>query len=432
MEQSNKRSAQDAQLEDRQVSAKETKVNNSTNNNEQDDKQKEEDVLLIRTSDSKGVYPISRQAFSLLPYFQALTHGFKETNNNEIMLNELTWKELITILRVMETYIGIQTDRKTSIGMAVEFKYLYSDILQALAAAFVSSGYNIENITELFSTAELINFSLLQQAISYYICKKNYGPTFITHIVDDNSKNAGTVSLNNKMASLVNFHHFLQHKQLLTKDNSKKTSNNAAPWIYIINRGLMSCQGLENVPHIEDVQQMMINHNPIESIDSQDFKKLTALQHLNLSNNNINSIDPELFKLLTQLKTIDLSHNKLPALPGTISNLTQLQSLIAESNLIPRLDHNTLTSMQQLQLLDLSNNKLVQLPALNLPNLETLLINNNSFFRDVPQDIVNLTNLKALNLLGTLLARDSQRIKELRKAFGKRVKITTRHSKNNN
>jgi Leucine-rich repeat (LRR) protein len=124
---------------------------------------------------------------------------------------------------------------------------------------------------------------------------------------------------------------------------------------------------------------------------------LPAAQSLHIEDNSLTSLSSEIGKMIT-LTYLNISYNQLSSLPNEVTQLTNLRSLNARHNRLNSLPPNL--SVLPLHSLDLNSNRFrdVPLSVLNMPQLTTLNMSNNSI-RKVPTALVeNLVRLNSLYL----------------------------------
>ncbi|KAM6967878.1 trophoblast glycoprotein [Aplochiton taeniatus] len=141
---------------------------------------------------------------------------------------------------------------------------------------------------------------------------------------------------------------------------------------------------VESFPtRMEQLTDLYLNGNQMESVDSMVFNNLPNLRLLNLSNNSIQSFNSKAFPDDNKLQELNLSR--------AILNRSVVGDVLA------MLQHGTLI---QLTRLDLSNNELVVLPEgvfTHLPNLATLSLQNGSII-SLQNGTLNIPLLQDLDL----------------------------------
>lgn len=153
-----------------------------------------------------------------------------------------------------------------------------------------------------------------------------------------------------------------------------------------LKRLLMTATGVQNYDFLQYMPQLEaidISQNQIS-----DLSFLKPYKNLNLiaaADNNIKSLEP--LAELPNLKFLVLSNNAIQDLKP-LQGLEKLQEIHIENNKIS--DLSSLAGKKDLKVLNLSENSNVDLSTLNLPNLETLTVNN--------------TGLKHLTFLGKNLS----------------------------
>ena len=143
--------------------------------------------------------------------------------------------------------------------------------------------------------------------------------------------------------------------------------------------------------------ELNLSSNELEKFTARTGKS-TRLKWLSLRKNKLKEIDVD-FINLQELRFIDLNQNKLTQFPNNILCIDNLEKLNLSNNLITTLPHRTQnTSLTELNLYDNRLGKLEPYPFANLPNLESLNIGKNGFWKLPSNLIENLRNLKHLSL----------------------------------
>lgn len=236
---------------------------------------------------------------------------------------------------------------------------------------------------------------------------------------------------------------------------------------------------LHNLPNLQklQIQELSLNRNGIESIQTAKFPEncsirilnlnsnqiklieegaldnLTNLEVLKLNRNEIKSLPAHLFRYQSNLRTLELNHNKLTNITGLLfqglSNLTMLKLRFnnienltdgaffgfKSMNLL-QLDHNRIRSiskgwmygLESLVTLSLSNNLIsdIDLGSWELcTNLEVLDLSHNHIIEIEGRTFQHLINLRTLNLSYNKIASISQ------EAFSYVVQLQTLYLNNN-
>lgn len=138
--------------------------------------------------------------------------------------------------------------------------------------------------------------------------------------------------------------------------------------------------------HLQNLQQLKLDHNNLKVIDQFAFQGLHQLKSLNLSFNYISELSPSLFDNLYNLTFLSLTNNNLKRLPhGIFNNLSNLNTLIIRQNYLTNFSEiaEAVSSLKNLTLLDLCFNRLTSLSHSNvsLPeSLNTLYLCRNNLF----------------------------------------------------
>lgn len=179
---------------------------------------------------------------------------------------------------------------------------------------------------------------------------------------------------------------------------------------------LSNC-GLRKLPEafhdLEDLQELIISHNPLSNAFVTLLNPLRSLEYLDMSYSNLSHVGNETFAQMTMLKRLILSGNKLHSLDeGLFTNLTGLESLeLNHCDLKTPINANVFgdhpyTNVVELKL---SGNPLVvpkTTPLLpeQLSRLAILDLSNcnvTEFHRD---SFLNSRNLTSLNLSGNKIS----------------------------
>ncbi|KAI1724999.1 leucine rich repeat domain-containing protein [Ditylenchus destructor] len=165
------------------------------------------------------------------------------------------------------------------------------------------------------------------------------------------------------------------------------------------------------------LKHLKLNKNIMKSIDKAIFQEtLSKLQTLNLAGNQLMNINSHTFSGLTSLRMLDLSDNTIEKIEkNAFVGLENLEILHLGNNNVTIIDSSAFGGLKNLRLLDLGSNALLKLEIKNMPNLRTLLLNNNHIIsmRDV---LSGLPNLEALvldrNSIENIGSEDLQGLRE--------------------
>uniref|UniRef100_A0A6J0V7J1 Transforming growth factor beta activator LRRC32 n=1 Tax=Pogona vitticeps TaxID=103695 RepID=A0A6J0V7J1_9SAUR len=109
-------------------------------------------------------------------------------------------------------------------------------------------------------------------------------------------------------------------------------------------------------PHLPELLHLDLSYNEIDSLPTEFFASMAALQFLNLSKNCLKAFVAS--SELVSLAILDLSSNSLQSLELGMDNLGNLQMLYLQDNSLQRLASDTFARLPHLQLLNLRSNSL--------------------------------------------------------------------------
>ncbi|KAH8401476.1 hypothetical protein KR009_005746 [Drosophila setifemur] len=188
----------------------------------------------------------------------------------------------------------------------------------------------------------------------------------------------------------------------------------------------LSWNALDSAPVFvsDSLHQLNLMHNNISHLVSGNFKQLSSLRELYLGWNSIGQVDAGAFDGLPHLQTLDLAHNNLHSLQGRLfAPLLVLSSLDLSWNrrfnetqtgvdlytglgvnlklATLRLDACSLTELNlpvgaPLRELSLRRNQLQRVPSQLPPTLVRFDISDNLLEHLLPEDTVNLTQVRQL------------------------------------
>ena len=165
--------------------------------------------------------------------------------------------------------------------------------------------------------------------------------------------------------------------------------------------GLTSLEGLEDIPHPENIQMIDVAENQLETIPAGIFDRFVNLRRLDLSNNTLRELPVQIFSSLTQLTGLDIRFNQLTALDVNLfQNQTELDTLDLSNNHLCMLPAEIFSTTGKLNFLELNDNRLQELPEAifnKLTKLRRVVLANNKLNvlrANVFQDTTDLTSLE--------------------------------------
>lgn len=161
------------------------------------------------------------------------------------------------------------------------------------------------------------------------------------------------------------------------------------PSITIPSDFIQGCVNLESIQYVGN----KVLQFPLNILQTRNLK------YLDLSSNLISNLDNVDFSKVPSLISLDLHGNRLTSVNDAISNLVNLESLNLSSNDLSEVCP-ALCNISSLRQLDISFNKITYLPDEigQLVNLEEFAITNNHLSQKFPETIVQLENLRDLDL----------------------------------
>uniref|UniRef100_A0A182SQ55 LRRCT domain-containing protein n=1 Tax=Anopheles maculatus TaxID=74869 RepID=A0A182SQ55_9DIPT len=163
------------------------------------------------------------------------------------------------------------------------------------------------------------------------------------------------------------------------------------------------------------IGRLVIKFNRIKSIDSS-IQFYTELTMLDLSYNHLLSIPERVFMYQKKLLQLHLNNNKLGAITNrTFGGLDELRVLNLRGNFIDEIGSDMFKALPKLEELNLGQNRIATLhasafdgtiPTLSLTPLKglaELYLGTNSLFRVLPGAFEGLTQLRRLDIHGSML-----------------------------
>ena len=170
--------------------------------------------------------------------------------------------------------------------------------------------------------------------------------------------------------------------------------------------GLTDLTGLQNIPNINQVTNLNLSNNQLQTLPDTIFNSLPNLRSLYLDNNQLQTLPDTIFNNLNNLQELRLNNNQLqPTLPATLFNgLDTLMFLSLGNNQLRTLPATIFNSLMILLELQLNNNQLQTLPETifnRLGSLQVLDLRGNPFdqkFIPTLMDMIRrITHLEKLN-----------------------------------
>lgn len=133
----------------------------------------------------------------------------------------------------------------------------------------------------------------------------------------------------------------------------------------------------------------------------REFKGLSSLKTVNFAGNDLKGTFPPELGRMFMLTSMDLSDNKMTGtLPKEIGFLEGMKDFKLNQNLFSGKVPAEIERMYNLEHVNMDSNDFSgEFPSIeNLANLETLVLSNNKFSKNIPQSFTHLTNLRELHL----------------------------------
>lgn len=155
---------------------------------------------------------------------------------------------------------------------------------------------------------------------------------------------------------------------------------------------------LENFPELELFD---ISTNGIDTLQADRFGEAKNLQSLRLDQNEIKIVPSKVFVNVASVSTIYLQDNRIDTIEdNAFENMVNLETLRLDKNLIRRLGRLTLAGASHIKVLQLDNNRIETIDegALNLPRLENLDLSWNNLKIVYDSLLLTVPNLATLIL----------------------------------
>lgn len=152
-----------------------------------------------------------------------------------------------------------------------------------------------------------------------------------------------------------------------------------------------------NLQGFPNLRKVLINHNLIRYLKSNEFMNNTKLEYLDLSYNNIGSLRTDTFRGLKVMKYLDMSWNELANIPeNSLMEMPSLTQLKLARNYLTSVGHLVSTSIT---ILDMSSCEISVIGKDSLEGLQSLvdLDLSSNLLSHIP-DSISSNTLKYLNL----------------------------------
>ncbi|XP_052737662.1 uncharacterized protein LOC112046156 [Bicyclus anynana] len=146
-----------------------------------------------------------------------------------------------------------------------------------------------------------------------------------------------------------------------------------------------------------NLRKVIVNHNMIRFLRSNEFSNNTKLEYLDLSNNNIGSMKSDTFRGLTMLRYLDLSWNEIAHIPeDSLLEMPSLTQIKLARNYLNRVGHLKSMSLSKIDMNSCEINMIGKDSLEGLPSLVDLDLSRN-LLSHIP-DSISSNTLKYLNL----------------------------------
>ncbi|XP_071444710.1 leucine-rich repeat-containing G-protein coupled receptor 4 [Hetaerina americana] len=201
----------------------------------------------------------------------------------------------------------------------------------------------------------------------------------------------------------VNLHLLYISNNRLTKLPAELNSYPGLLSLFLQSNKLKSLDGA--IRHLKKLQRLHLTDNLLETITSEDFAELESLHHLEAGFNRLTSLNGSL-QPLNSLTTLNLTHNLLTEFSlQEIKGLKKLHTVDLSHNLIKKLDgkielQNHVELHTKVLELRLEYNQLEELGGVlgGLSTLQKLNLSHNLLQKIAPDDLINLDDLKVLDI----------------------------------
>ena len=206
-----------------------------------------------------------------------------------------------------------------------------------------------------------------------------------------------------KTAKASDFHGFAIPKQTLSENFSLDSF--VATLARLTNLRVLSLVSLgiwgplpDKIHRLSSLEYLDLSSNFLFGSVPPKISTMVKLQTLKLDDNFFNDTVPNWFDSLSNLTILSLRNNQLKGqFPSSILSITTLTDLIMSRNgMSGKLPH--LSSLTSLHVLDLSANKLDSVLPKMPKGVVTVILSNNSFFGEIPQQYGQLSQLQHLDL----------------------------------
>jgi hypothetical protein len=160
-----------------------------------------------------------------------------------------------------------------------------------------------------------------------------------------------------------------------------------------------SSSSVKYLSGLQNLVELDLSWNEIESLDEDTFQGLENLRQLSLVGNNFVSLPDNIFSKLKNLVVLNLGYNRLLKLPKSLTNLTELTFLFLEYNPLSPLNEDAFSGLSLLEHLSIWQNGLRTLPVnifSGLSKLRSLSLKRNYLAGGIQNGTLSFLKLNSL------------------------------------